>query len=81
MLLTLQSDLLRKLQILVSQIHDRVDRLEERADVQEENMHEHVKAHNKLLDSHDHHASEIHHIKLKLSDLEDRSRRNKQHQI
>lgn len=76
MLLTLQKDLHRELQSSISQIHDRVDCLKGRADVLEENMYKHAKAHNELLDAHDHHASEIHHIKLKLADLENRSRRN-----
>lgn len=76
MLLTLQKDLHRELQLSVSQIHDRVDCLEGRAHLLEDSMHDHVRAHNELLDAHEHHASEIHHMKLKLADLEDRSRRN-----
>lgn len=66
MLLTLQKDLHRELQISMSQMHDRIDCLEERADAMEENMQDYSKAHNELLDAHEHHTEEIHHIKMKL---------------
>lgn len=39
-------------------------------------MRDFSKAHNELLDAHDHHTEEIHRIKMKLVDLKDRSRRN-----
>lgn len=76
MLLTLQKNLHRELQIYLSQIHDRVDCPKERADTLEEHMSDYTKANNELLDAHNHHAEEIYHIKLKLEDLEDHSRHN-----
>lgn len=57
-------------------MHDRLDCLEERTDVVEEHITEMAKAHNELLDAHDHHTDEIQSINLKLADLEDRSIRN-----
>lgn len=53
MLLTLQKDLHRELQISMSQMHDRIDCLEERADSMEENMHDYSKVHNEQLDVHE----------------------------
>lgn len=60
----------------MSQVHDRIDCLEERAHAMEENMQNYSKAHNKLLDAHEHRTEKIHHIKIKLADLEDRCRQN-----
>ena len=73
MLLTLQQDLHRELQISMSQMHDRIDCLEERADVMEENLQDYSKAHNEVLDVQEHHTEELRRIKVKLADLEDRA--------
>lgn len=58
MLLTLQQHLHRELQISMSQVYDRIDCLEERTDALEENLQDYSKAHNELLDAHDHHTEE-----------------------
>lgn len=76
MLLTLQSDLHRELQLYLSQVHDRIDCLEDRHDTVEEHMSEMGKAHKELFDAHDHHTDEIQRVKLKLADLKDRFRHN-----
>lgn len=39
-------------------------------------MQDYSKAHNELFDTHEHHTEEIHHIKMKLANLEDLCRRN-----
>lgn len=76
LLLTLQKDLPRELHISLSKIHHRVDCLKESTDTLEKHVSEMSKAWKQLLHAHDHHSDEIQKIKLKLTDLKDRSKQN-----
>lgn len=76
MLLSLQADLHRELKISINQLQDKVDSVEECTDHIEMHLSEATNAHNTIVNIQDEQANVIRTLHLKVTDLEDRLRRN-----
>lgn len=76
MLLSLQADLHRELKVSINQLQDKVTCLEDRTTHIEQHLSEATKAHNTVVHTQDDHSATIQMLRLKVADLEDRSRRN-----
>lgn len=76
MLLSLKNDLQAELCNSVSALQVQVEQLEGRMDITEQKVRECVSAHNVLVDSYQERDADIQRLKNKVTDLEDRSRRN-----
>lgn len=76
MLLSLRGALQQDMLSFMQKSKMEMDALGERVDYIEHKMNDFTEAHNDLVDSHVDLEDEIKHLKLKVSDLEDRSRRN-----
>lgn len=76
MFLSLQRDLRNELCSPISNLHSRIDHVEECTDYLERLMSEHSTGYNKIADTHDHHAEEFRFLQTTVADLEYQSRRN-----
>lgn len=76
MLKSPQKDLRNELRSSLSSLHFRVDQIEERTDMLERQVTEHTTAHHEASEAYHQHSQEIQFLQAKVTDLEDRSRRN-----
>lgn len=76
MLIALRSTLHRDMLSAVSSLKAEVAELGDRVDHMEDRMGEYAEAHNEFVDAHSDTGNAITQIKMKIADLEDRSRRN-----
>lgn len=60
----------------LSSLHLSVEQVEERTDILERQITEHVSAHHEASEAYHQHSEEIRFLQAKMADLEDRSRRN-----
>lgn len=76
MLLSLQDDMQKVLRSSITHVHERIDLLEERTECIKQHLSSATAAHNAVVDTKDEQAEAIRQLRLKLTDLEDRSRQN-----
>lgn len=76
MLLSLQADFQKELHTSINHVHKRIDFLEECTERIEQHLSSATAAHHVVVDTQDEQTETIRQLCLKVTDLEDRSRRN-----